>query len=103
MMVVDTYLFLSISDCIMITIKINQLVIIVILHHFVVIRSISFQLKVYYYFDTILEILTNLNVFCILSTATKLRFTRFLFCFVDNLKIYKCYSRVESKFELESG
>jgi len=41
----DNYLFLPLSDCIMITIKINQLVIIRALHVFGVIRTIKFQLK----------------------------------------------------------
>jgi len=79
--VIDTYLFLSLSDCIMITTKITQLVIIRVLHHFVVIGPIRFHLRVCYYFGTIIRILTNLSVFRILSItfATELRFSLFLF------------------------
>jgi len=73
----DTYLFLPLFDCIMITIKKNQFVIIMVLHHFAVIRPTRFQLKVCYYFDTIIKILINLSAFHILyiTFATKLRFT----------------------------
>jgi len=75
----DNYLFLPLSNCIMITIKISQLVIIRVLHRFAVIGPIRFQLKVCYYFDTIFRILTDLSVFRILSItfATKLGFTLF--------------------------
>jgi len=102
---IDIYLFLQFLDCIMITIKINQLVVIRVLHCFLVIGPIRFQLKVCYYFDTILKILTDLSVFSILSItfATELRFTLLLFCFANNINIYKCYSRAERKFKLESG
>jgi len=88
----------------MITIKINQLVIIRVLHRFGVIGPIRFQLKVYYYFETIFGILTYLSVFHVLfiTFVTKLEFTLLLFCFAYNLKIYKYYSRAKSKFELES-
>jgi len=50
----------------MITIKINQLIIIRVLHRFGVIGPIRFQLQVCYYFDTIFEILTNLKFYLIL-------------------------------------
>jgi len=51
----------------MITIKINQLVIIRGFNHFSVIWPIRFQLKVYYYFDIIFKILIDLSMFRILS------------------------------------
>jgi len=56
------------------------LVIIKVLHHFALIGKIRFQLKVCYYFDTILIISTDLSVFHILSInfATELGFTWFL-------------------------
>jgi len=77
MEVSDTYLFLALSDCIMITIEINQSIIIRVLHHFAVIEPIRLQLKVCYYFDNIIKILTNLSMFRILSITfvTELGFT----------------------------
>jgi len=76
-MSIDTYLFLPLSNCIIITININQMVIIMVLNHFSIFRPIRFQLKVCYYFDTIHGILTNLSMFCIFPKTfdTKLRFT----------------------------
>jgi len=76
-----------------------------VLHNFAVIKPIWFQLKVCYYFDTIFQNLTHLSVFRIWSIpfATELGFALLLFCFADNLKIYKYYSRGKIKFELESG
>jgi len=75
--IIDSYLFLPLSDCRMITININQLVIIRVLHYFAVICRIRLQLKVCYYFHTIFAILIDLSVFNILSItfATELKFT----------------------------
>jgi len=97
----DTYLFLPLSSSKMIIIKINQLIIIRVLHHFAVIGPIRVSVKSLllfrhhsWNFNKFELVLYFVHNFC---HKTRKEFFSF---FADNLKRYKCYSRVKRKFKI---